>query len=69
MYFCYFERKFLMIVILIVKDNNYLGNIGIDLCRCLYFNIDVFYFILMKMEKMMMIKDLFFVWSFFFNLL
>lgn len=58
-----------MIGILIVKDIYCLGDIGINLCRCLYFNIDVFYFILMKMEKIMMIEDLFFVWIFFFNIL
>lgn len=58
-----------MIAILIVKDNYHLGNTGINSRRRLYFNIDVFYFILMKMEKMMMIKDLSLAWSFLFNLL
>lgn len=39
-----------MIAILIVKDNYHLRNTGINSRRRLYFNIDVFYFILMKMD-------------------
>lgn len=58
-----------MIAILIVKDNYHLGNTGINSRRRLYFNIDVFYFILMKMEKIMMIEDLSLAWIFLFNIL
>lgn len=68
-YLCHFERKPPMIGILIVKDNYHLRNTGINSCRRLYFNIDVFYFILMKMEKIMMIEDLCFARIFLFNIL